>query len=52
MVLLKHWQVATKGMKKGELLSNCGKKMAIALLALKMQKLRNSASKSIRVIKK
>jgi hypothetical protein len=33
MVLLKHCQVATKGMKKGKLLSNCGKKRAIALLA-------------------
>jgi|TARA_R110000744_G_scaffold43437_3_gene97420 hypothetical protein len=34
MDLLKQVQVATKGIKNGKLLSNCGKKMAIAFLSV------------------
>ncbi|EGI72164.1 hypothetical protein PH505_bv00090 [Pseudoalteromonas distincta] len=34
MGVLKQAQVAAKGIKNGKLLSNCGKKMAIAFLTL------------------
>jgi hypothetical protein len=34
MDLLKQAQVAIKGIKNGKLLSNCGKKMAIAFLSV------------------
>ncbi|GAA62226.1 hypothetical protein P20652_4130 [Pseudoalteromonas sp. BSi20652] len=34
MGVLKQAQVATKGSKNGKLLSNCGKKMAIAFLSV------------------
>ncbi|MCF6143941.1 hypothetical protein PMAG_a3489 [Pseudoalteromonas mariniglutinosa NCIMB 1770] len=34
ITLLKQAEVAIKGSKKGKLLSNCGKKMAIAFLTL------------------
>jgi len=34
IVVLKHHEVATKGIKNGKLLSNCGKKMAIVFLTV------------------